>query len=82
MDRPAKHAKTDEPNDGRAHKEEQGRKHATLNQLPEAWKKEAANSSDHIASRSLVFIHEKNIQPPSGFRKRFPSCVASGFSMT
>jgi len=50
MDRPAKHAKTDEPNGSRAHKEEQCRKHATLNQLPEAWKKEAANSSDHIAS--------------------------------
>jgi hypothetical protein len=82
MDRPAKHAKTDKPNDGRADKEEQRRKHATLNQLPEAWKKEAANSSDHIASRTLVFIHVKNIQPPSGFRKRFPSFRASGFSMT
>jgi hypothetical protein len=82
MDRPAKHAKTDEPNDGRAHKEEQCRKHATLNQLPEAWKKEAANRSDHIARRSLVFIHEKNIRPPSGFRKRFPSFGASGFYMT
>ena len=82
MDRPAKHAKTDKPNDGRADKEEQSRKHATLNQLPEAWKKEAANSRDHIASRSLVFVHEKNIQPSGGFRKRFPSCEASGFSMT
>ena len=82
MDRPAKHAKTDEPNDGRAHKEEQSRKHTTLNQLPEAWKKEAANRSDYIASRSLVFVHEKNIQPPGGFRKRFPNCGASGFYMT
>jgi hypothetical protein len=82
MDRPAKHAKTDEPNHGGAHKEEQGRKQTTLNQLPEAWKKETANSSDHIASRSLVFTHEKNIQPPGGFRKRFPSRRASGFYMT
>jgi hypothetical protein len=82
VDNPAKHAKADEPNDARANKEEQGREHTTLDQLPKAWKKEAANSRDYIARRSLVFIHGKNILPPSVFRKRFPSYGTSGFSMT
>jgi hypothetical protein len=67
MYRPAKRAKTDKPNNGRAHKEEQSRKHATLNQLPETWKKEAANSSDHITSRSLVFVHKKISSLWAGF---------------
>jgi hypothetical protein len=30
----------------------------------------------------LIFVHEKNIPPLCGFRKRFHNGGASGFSMT
>ena len=82
MDRPTQHAKTDEPNDAGAHKEEERRKQTTLDQLAQAWKKEAANSRDHIARRSLVFVHAENIRSPRGLRKRFQRLEPSGFSMT
>ena len=82
MDRPPQHAKTDEPNDASADKEEERRKQATLDELAEAWKKEAANSRDHIACRSLIFVHAQNIRSPRGLRKRFHRFKPSGFSMT
>jgi hypothetical protein len=53
-----------------------------LDQLPQAWKKETANSRNHITRRSLIFIHTENIRPACKLRKRFPWCERSGFSMT
>jgi hypothetical protein len=82
MDRPPQHAKTDEPNDASPHKEEERRKQTTLDELAQAWKKEAANSRDHIARRSLIFVHAQNIRSPRGLRKRFQRFEPSGFSMT
>jgi hypothetical protein len=82
MDRPPQHAKTDEPNDASPHKEEKRRKQTTLDELSQAWKKEAANSRDHIARRSLIFVHAQNIRSPRGLRKRFQRFKPSGFSMT
>lgn len=82
MDRPTQQASTDEPNDASPHKEEQRCKHTALDQLPQAWKKETANSRNHITRRSLIFIHTENIRPACKLRKRFPWCERSGFSMT
>ncbi len=82
MDRPTQHAETDEPNDASTHKEEERCKQATLDQLAQAWKKEAANSRDYIARRSLIFIHAQNIRSPHGLRKRFQHHDPSGFFMT
>ena len=82
MNRPTQHAETDEPNDASADKEEERRQQATLDQLAQAWKKEAANSRDHIARRSLIFVHAQNIRSPRGLRKRFQRFEPLGFSMT
>ena len=82
MDRPAKHAEADEPNNGGSHKEKKRGKHAALDQLTQAGKKETANSRNDISRRSLIFVHGKNIPPLCGFRKRFHNGGASGFSMT
>ena len=82
MDRPPQQTSTDEPNDASPHKEEQRCKHTALDQLPQAWKKETANSRNHITRRSLVFIHTENIRSACKLRKRFQRFERSGFSMT
>jgi hypothetical protein len=82
MDRPTQQAGTDEPNDASPHKEEQRCKHTALDQLAQAWKKETANSRNHITRRSLIFIHAENIRSACKLRKRFPWFEPSGFSMT
>lgn len=57
MNDPAQRPETDKPEHASADKKEQGGENPSLDQLPQTGEKEAAKSSDHVASRSTSRVH-------------------------